>query len=53
MKKELVEKNNYIGEEEFAKAVIVANLTPEALPIELAAGFTRNININIFISFIY
>lgn len=44
MKKELVEKNNYIGEEEFEKAVIVANLTPGALPIELAAIIGKIVN---------
>lgn len=44
MKKELVEKKNYIGEEEFEKAVIVANLTPGALPIELAAIIGKIVN---------
>lgn len=47
MKKELVEDNNYISEEEFEKAVIVANLTPGALPVELAANIGKKVNGNI------
>lgn len=47
MKKELVEDNNYISEEEFEKAVIVANVTPGALPVELAANIGKKVNGNI------
>ena len=41
IEEEVVNNNNIIDDTEFNKDVIIANITPGALPVEIAAGIGR------------
>lgn len=43
MHEEVVERHPLVTEEEFNKDVVVASITPGALPVEIAAGIGRNV----------
>ena len=42
IEEEAVERNHLVDENEFNKDVIVANITPGALPVEIAANIGRS-----------
>lgn len=44
IEEEVVENNGLTDEEEFNKDVIIANITPGALPVEIAAGVGRKMH---------
>ena len=43
IEEEVVTENHLLSEEEFNKYVVVANITPGALPVEIASGIGRQI----------
>lgn len=43
MEEELVEKKSYISEEDFSGSMMIASITPGALPVEIATGIGYNV----------